>query len=227
VIIIDNRISSQAKKKLSSFGDLMELKTDGITYEAISGHPDIFFCQSPGKLFVCPEFSATLFDQLNQHNIDFIKANCRSDRNIHHQRITMPLQLQRILSIISVIPTLQLPARSMICSRFHVDQGYCRCNLLPLKDDHFITSDMGIYKVLKGLHLFIHYIDPMEFCSKASPTASSEVAAGIWKDKVFINGSLKAFHEGEKVRKLLEDLSYEIVELTDWSTDGCGEHFVY
>ena len=215
LIIIDNRISSQAKKKLSSFGDLMELKTDGITYEAISGHPDIFFCQSPGKLFVAPNFPQHYFDQLNQHHIDFIKGELpvgpEYPSSAHYNAVATSTYLIHNFRHTDFTITRTLDDLQPV----HVDQGYCRCNLLPLKDDHFITSDMGIYKVLKGLHLFIHYIDPDGILLEGFPHGFFGGCCGVWKDKVFINGSLKAFHEGEKVRKLLEDLSYEIVELTE------------
>ena len=45
---------------------------------------------------------------------------------------------------------------------------------------------------------------------------------GIWKDKVFINGSLDHFPEGEKVRQYLKDLGYEVVELYDGPLTDAG-----
>ena len=150
LIIIDNRISSQAKKKLSSFGDLMELKTDGITYEAISGHPDIFFCQSPGKLFVALNLPQHYFDQLNQHNIDYIKGELpvgpEYPSSARYNAVATSTYLIHNFRHTDFIITRTLDDLQPV----HVDQGYCRCNLLPLKDDHFITSDEGIFKVLKG-----------------------------------------------------------------------------
>ncbi len=72
LIIIDQKISASAKEILSSYGELMELATKGITYPAISGHPDIFFCQSPDKLIVAPNLPQKYFDQLNDHKINYI-----------------------------------------------------------------------------------------------------------------------------------------------------------
>jgi hypothetical protein len=66
LIIIDHKISVSAKEILSSYGELMELATEGITYPAISGHPDIFFCQVPGKLIVAPNLPEKYFDQLDR-----------------------------------------------------------------------------------------------------------------------------------------------------------------
>jgi hypothetical protein len=146
LIIVDNKISKEAKHTLSFYGELMELATEGITYPAISGHPDIFFCQLPGKLFVAPNLPEPYFEKLEEHQIDYIKgelpvgpeypasarynAVATSKFFIHNLRLTDPVITRVTKDLISV----------------HVDQGYCRCNLLALKDDHFITSDKGIYK---------------------------------------------------------------------------------
>ena len=74
LIIVDNKLSNGAKKTLSSFGELMELATEGITYPAISGHPDIFFCSLPDTLIVAPNLPKHYFDKLEKHQIDYIKG---------------------------------------------------------------------------------------------------------------------------------------------------------
>ena len=96
----------------------------------------------------------------------------------------------------------------------HVDQGYCRCNLLPLKDDCFITSDEGIYKVsrdsisetpsrrsISEIHL---NVSPQDILLEGFPHGFFGGCCGVWEDKVFINGSLEFLQEGEKVREFLE-----------------------
>jgi hypothetical protein len=102
----------------------------------------------------------------------------------------------------------------------HVDQGYCRCNLLPLKDDHFITSDIGIFKVLQGLrpeptglHPYVLYVSPNDILLEGFPHGFFGGCCGVWENKVFINGSLDHFSNGEAVRKYLDKLEYEIIEL--------------
>ena len=72
LIIIDDKMSPKAKEKLASYGELMELKTEGITYPAISGHPDIFFCHAPGKLIVAPNLPKHYFNRLRDLKIDHI-----------------------------------------------------------------------------------------------------------------------------------------------------------
>ena len=146
LIIVDNKISNEAKTTLSSYGELMELATEGITYPPISGHPDIFFCQLPDTLIVAPNLPKTYFDQLDNHRINYItgelpvgpkypssaryNAVATSEFFIHNLRHTDPVITRTAKDLFPI----------------HIDQGYCRCNLLPLRDDHFITSDKGLYK---------------------------------------------------------------------------------
>ncbi len=54
IIIADNRIPQLAKKKLEAYGDIVLLETKGITYDAISNHPDIFFCKINDVLIIAP-----------------------------------------------------------------------------------------------------------------------------------------------------------------------------
>jgi len=215
LIIIDQKISPKGKQKLATFGEIMELATESVTYPPISGHPDIYFCQSPDKLIIAPNLPKQYFDQLKEHNIDFISGefpvgqkypasaryNAVATENylIHNFRHT-DFMITRALEDLTPV---------------HVDQGYCRCNLLPLKEDHFITSDKGIYKVLKNLHLDVFYASADDILLDGFPHGFFGGCCGVWEDKVFINGSLKSLPEGEKVRKFLEDLNYFIVELTD------------
>ena len=225
LIIVDHKISGEAKGKLSTHGDLMELKTEGITYPAISGHPDIFFCQAPGKLIVAPNLPGLYFDQLRDHNVDYITgelpvgpeypASARynavaTDKYLIHNFRHTDFMITRTLEDLHPI---------------NVDQGYCRCNLLPLKDDHFITSDQGFFKVLKQRNLDVLIVSPEGIKLAGFPHGFFGGGCGVWDDKVFINGSLKFYKEGEKVRDFLKELDYEILELMQGPLVDIGSIF--
>jgi len=226
LIIVDRKISPEAKEKLAVYGDLLELATKGITYQAISGHPDIFFCQSPDKLIVAPNLPEHYFDILDEHRVNYItgefpvgqeypasaRYNAVATGNylIHNFRHT-DFMITRALEDLHPV---------------HVDQGYCRCNLLPLKDDHFITSDKGIFKVLQRLHLRdsisetpsqrLHLnVSPEGILLEGFPHGFFGGCCGVWEDIVFINGSLKFYKDGEKVRDFLKELNFEIIELKE------------
>lgn len=200
---------------MSICGDLLQLETGGITYPAISGHPDIFFCQAPGHLIVAPNLPEPYFRQLESYSMRYIvgelpvgaeyPASARyntvaTDRLLIHNFRHTDFMITRTFDDLHPV---------------HVDQGYCRCNLLPLKEGHFITSDKGIYKVLKGLHPDGVLVSPENILLPGFPHGFFGGCCGIWEDRVFINGSLDHFPEGEKVRQYLEDLGYGIVELNN------------
>ncbi len=242
LIIVDNKISKGAKKILSSYGELMELATEGITYPAISGHPDIFFCQSPEHLIVAPNLPKRYFDILEEHQIDYItgefpvgpeypasaryNAVATSKYLIHNFRHT-DFMITRTLEDLDPV---------------HVDQGYCRCNLLPLKDDHFITSDQSIYKVQSSMlkvqssktnpHSTFNiqpstllYVSTEDILLEGFPHGFFGGCCGVFEDKVFINGSLRFYKDGEKVREFLNNLNYKILELNNGPLVDIGSIF--
>jgi len=225
LIIVDHKILPETKEKLSFYGELLELKTEGITYPAISDHPDIFICQSAGKLIVAPNLPEEHLTKLKSYFPDVItgefpvgkeypatsryNAVATPDHLIHNFRHT-DFMITRTLEDLRPI---------------HVDQGYCRCNLLPLKDDHFITSDEGIYKVLSRNNMDVLYVSPEGIHLEGFPNGFFGGCCGVWENKVFVNGSLNHFQEREKVRNYLGNLGYEIVELYDGPLEDCGGIF--
>ncbi len=54
MIIVDKKLDIKMKDKLQEMDEVYQLETCGITYEAISGHPDIFFCKTDKGLISAP-----------------------------------------------------------------------------------------------------------------------------------------------------------------------------
>jgi len=103
----------------------------------------------------------------------------------------------------------------LIKTAIHVNQAYTRCNLLPLKNNNFITSDKGIYSALTAYNLNVLYVNPKSILLPGFKNGFFGGACGTYKDQFFVIGSLASFMESEKVRILLHDLGYQIVELYD------------
>jgi len=215
LVIIDDKLSPEAKEKLASYGDLMELKTEGITYPAISGHPDIFFCQAPGKLIVAPNLPKHYFDQLAAHKIDFITGElpvgAEYPASARYNAVATEKYLIHNFRHTDFMITRTLEDLHPV----HVDQGYCRCNLLPLKDDHFITTDGGILKGLQPLGLQPLGLQPFGILLEGFPNGFFGGCCGVWEDKVFINGSLRMYGDGKKTEDFLKNLGYQIIQLYD------------
>lgn len=239
IIIVDKKISLRAKERLSSYGELLELKTDGITYPAISGHPDIFMCQSIYALIVAAnlpdEFLIKLKKTSAKITIGEFPVEKEYPASSHYNAVATPKYLIHNFRHTDFMITRTLEDLHPV----HVDQGYCRCNLLPLKDDHFITSDAGIFKVLQGLHPeptglhptsaglhpYLLYVSPNDILLEGFPHGFFGGCCGVWENKVFLNGSLSFYKDGDKVKDFLGKLGYVIIELYNGPLMDCGSIF--
>ncbi len=215
LIIIDKKIPEQAKIKLREYGHLLELETSGITYEAISGHPDVFFHQCPAGLIAAPNLPAKFKEELNSYGIEVIEGEQNVGEkypasSAYNAVSTHRLLIHNFRNTDSVITRLNEDT-----DLIHVDQGYTRCNLLALDDDHFITSDDKIQRVLGRFEKDCLYTDPAGIILEGFKHGFIGGCCGILDNKVFIIGSLNKYAEGEKLKTYLEAQKMPIVELYD------------
>jgi hypothetical protein len=215
LILADKRIPSKAQKSLAGYGEVIPFSSEGITYPAISCHPDIFFCQMNNELIVTPNVPEKFKTILMKNNISFLEGELPvgikyPDTARYNAVCTEKYLIHNFRHTDSVI-TDHADDRELV----HVDQGYTRCNLLALKEDHFITSDSGISRVLTRYGLNHLYVDPSDIILPRMNHGFFGGACGVHENKVFILCNLDHFKEGEKVRDFLQLLSYEIVELYD------------
>jgi hypothetical protein len=227
LIIGDARWPETAKKNLSRYGDFIPFATKNIVYDAISGHPDIFFCQHKDTLVVAPNLPEKYFRLLQEHHIPFItgklpvggtypqtaayNALVTNKYLIHNPKITDPVIREKFST------------KKLIA----VKQGYVRCNLFALDDDIFITSDKDIEKALRKENLEVHYFSPEGIRLSGYPNGFIGGCLGQYKKTVFIAGAIKGYPEGRNVAALLKNLGYTIKELYNgpWQ-DGGGILFL-
>jgi hypothetical protein len=107
--------------------------------------------------------------------------------------------------------------------KVNVSQGYTRCNMAWLKNDHYVTSDKGIDKELHNKGLEGLCVDPAGILLPGFPNGFIGGTIGTLGTTIFLTGSLSCFPQGEILRKYLESLDYEITELYDGPLiDGGG-----
>ena len=215
MIIIDRKIPLQAKETLSEIDSLLEIETSGIVYEAISGHPDIFFTKIGDQLIVSPSLPEKYLLEMDKAGIKYIigeeflgdkypatvKYNCVEGDNflIHNFRYT-DASITRICEDHDLI---------------QVDQGYTRCNLIALGANKFITSDKGIEKTLLRYELKVFYQNPDNIVLPGHKYGFIGGCAGIKENQIFFIGKLEFLSEGEEFRHFIEDAGLTIVELCD------------
>jgi hypothetical protein len=215
MIIIVKKAPPAAKEKLAVFGELLELETSGITYPAISGHPDIFFCQTPDGLIVAPNLPEGYFSLLNRYGIQY-----RRGKTAVGKAYPQTAPYNAVVTSKYLIHNLKLsdPVLLKACeglTPIHVNQGYTRCNLLALNENLFVSSDKGICNTLLDHDLHCHYFPPHEIKLEGFSNGFLGGACGIWDQKLLVCGSLRHHSGGNAFRKIIEDESYETIELVD------------
>jgi len=227
LIIIDNKLPGKAKKKLAEYGNLMELQTSGIVYEAVSGHPDIFFHHTGDQWIIAPNLPREYFDILDKHGVKYV---------IGEQDVGEKYPATSIYNAVSVGNLLIHNFRntdSMItrtledADLIHVDQGYTRCNLLAINEENFITSDHGIERVLKRFGKDCLYVDPTGIQLPGVRNGFFGGCCGVYDGNIFIIGSLAHYPDGKIVHDYIINKGGRIIELFPGPLfDGGGIFFI-
>lgn len=216
LILGDARIPEQAKQSLFKLGTYIPVLTAGITYESISGHPDIFFCLGDDyQLIVAPNIPKDYLMILKRYNVSFRMGNLpvgdeypetarynavvTEDYLIHNEQVTDE-NLKQFFGKKKNI---------------HVNQAYTRCNLVPLRNGKFITSDEGIFKILKSNNLDIEYFSPEGIILPGFEHGflGGTMGIGLFDEKIFLLGQLESYPEGERLGATLRQAGYDIIEL--------------
>ena len=213
VILANKNIPKQALQHLSAFGELILIQTKGIAYPAVAGHPDIFLCQVDDVLVMAPNAPKAFKTQLPKRNLHWREGS--EDVGYKYPktaRYNCVVTQRFLIGNINIIDKkiLEVASGKEI---IHVSQGYTRCNLLPLAEKRFITSDKGIEKALIEKDLEVLYVNPEGIQLPGFDHGFIGGCCGISGNKVFIVGSLNHYPEGIKIREFLA--GYEIIELYD------------
>ncbi len=216
LIIIDKRAPDEAKQNLADYGSLVEFETDGIVYEAISGHTDIFFCQTPEVLIVAPNTPNYFIDILISNKINFKKGF-----NKLGEKYPETSSYNALVTADYLIHNLKTTDKEIINAtqnkvHVQVNQSYTKCNLLEIAENRYITSDMGIYKSLNGkISSEILFVNPVQIELSGYKNGFIGGCCGVYKNNLFMTGNLKHFNEGDKIRKFVEKAGVNLIELCD------------
>lgn len=213
--IVSKDISSEAHHILKKFDEVILFETHNITYSAISNHPDIFFTLlGNSTLAYAPNTPQRYIDLLKKKGINLIKGvkpvgKLYPETALYNACITSTHIIHN-LNYTDTSITGFLKGHQTI----HVNQGYTRCNLLPLSNNSFITSDTGISTSLQQLALKTLLINPGNITLKGFKNGFFGGCCGIQKNKLFINGSLKHLSEFKHINTFMSNIPLNIIELT-------------
>ncbi len=225
--LIDSRAPAQAKENLSRRCDIVEFHTQGITYEAVCGHPDLFFCKLGDSLITAPNLPESYLMTLRDKGIElFNGASLVGDRYPESACYAAVATAGYLVHRLNITDHRILEAASGL-ERISVTQGYTRCSLLPLDRGRFISSDAGITAALMQRGLDVLHVENRNIALPGFSSGFFGGACGFFEGKVYVNGSLDCFPDGERVRGRLDGWGYEIIELADLPLfDGGGILFL-
>lgn len=227
LIIVDKRIPEPAKLNLQKYGHLLEFETRGITYEAISGHPDIFFTQIGRRLVVAANLPDHYLKILRNYNVVVelgqrcvemtypgsarYNAIAKDDLLVHNTNITDG-KITEAASTRKIV---------------HVNQGYTRCNLIFLSDHHAVTSDKNIQQTLLKMDIETLFFRPQGIELPGFDNGFFGGTCGMCDKKLFLAGNPDYHPDGKDLRSFASIAGIEIVSLCNKPLfDGGGIFFV-
>jgi hypothetical protein len=211
LILVDKKIPSQALKKLSGYGQVVLFETKGITYDAISGHPDVFFCQTPDLLIVAPNTPQKYINIFEDNNVKFTFGNNPIGAKYPHTACYNALVTDKYVIHSTDKTDKKVLELSKPKEVINVTQGYTRCNCVNVKGMYF-TSDMGIYKALQELCLRVTYVNPTNIILPGFENGFFGGCCGVLDNVLFICGDLNFLKQAD-LKKILKDSEIEFVEL--------------
>ena len=213
LILLDRKMPETAKEKLAAYGEIVEFATEGITYDAISGHPDIFFCPTPAGLIVAPNLPEKYFAILDQYKINYIKSSLPVGQEYPETAQYNSLVTNKFIFQNPAVSEPEIEKLNTELEIIPIKQGYVRCNLIALPNETFITSDRGIEKSLKQHKLEVLYVDST--CVKLDGFEHGFFggACGLFENTLFICGSLKYFKERSIIESYVKRSGVSIIEL--------------
>ena len=221
LIIIDKKLPDEVKNNLKNYGEIYELETSDIVYDAIAGHPDIFIFQNNNKLIIAPQTPLTLIDKFKEHNIDFVIG----DKTLGLKYpSTTPYNIANI-SDLFIGNNQYCDSKILELSKgkkwVQTKQSYARCNTLVLDSESVISSDHNLENRFKNTLL----INTKDIILEGFEYGFIGGCAGIYKKSVFFTGSLKAHSQGQLIRQFCEERGFSIIELSDGKLIDSGGMF--
>ncbi len=227
-IVCDSRLPDAMKSTLQNDYHILEFSAKNVVEEPLHGHPDIFLAQINEKLIIAPNSPKYIFDYLHTHSILYQmgKENVGfSYPEIAKYNVSAN---QNLILCNSTICDSEILNYSKNLEIINVKQGFCRCSTLILEEDVFITSDQGIFKVLKNRNLEVHYFSDTNIFLPGYRHGLLGGCLGIDKEsrRVVVSGSLDTLENGNELRLMLQNLAYDVLELGNKCLLDVGGFFI-
>lgn len=225
MIIASERIPAEALSRLHKIGEILLIPPMKHVYPAISSHPDIFICQTPKGLVVDPVLSGSITDKLLSVKTPVINGRRSAGASYPQTAIYNAVATEDVLmhNLQHTDPAiLELYHQNQ---RLMVQQGYCRCNTVALPNGGFLVSDRGIEKSLLAAGKQVLFVHPGKILLKGFQHGFFGGACGIYKNTVYICGSLAYLDNGDNLAEFAAGFGFNFQELYQGPVIDIGSLF--
>jgi hypothetical protein len=206
---VDYRITKEELLSLSwlNINPILIPKCNDV-YEAIDGHPDIQLNvlknNSFNKVIIQKNISEEFKKILKLNDINYIVSKKSLSNTYPEDIILNSLILENYF-----IHTLKYSDENLLNSQslkiqINVPQGYTKCSILPVREKALITSDKGIFKVLKNYNFDILLLPPGDILL---PSLNYGFIGGVGgmisNNKMAFFGDLDSYKWGSEIKKFL------------------------
>lgn len=227
LIIVDAKIPAMAKEALSAMGQLLELTTEGIVYPAISGHPDIFFCRVGQELVTAPNLPDRYFETLSAHGIKVLRGEQHLGKQYPATAKYNAVATRNYLIHPPVITDQTIKNLCINKKILAVKQGYTRCNLMMVGEEHALISDAGIERVLNQAGIKTFFVDPGTVRLPDFGHGFFGGCCGFWMDTVYVLAGRGSIAQSAEIEAFAAAAGCRIRWLTNQMPfDGGGIFFV-
>jgi hypothetical protein len=223
--IVSQHIYAEALRSLERLDQVVLFATKGVTYPAISMHPDIFFCQVDDLLLASEAVPEHILRKITDAGVTLEVVPHKPGMKHPHSAIFNAVVTPKHLIHRTDITHISIKNRCAQKKPIHVNQAYTRCNLVTAGEDLWITSDRGIERALKTHGKSPLFIDPCQVILEGFPHGFFGGCCGIWESTLLVNGSLKHLREEKLLRKAAEMADLSILELANTPPTDIGGIF--
>lgn len=216
---VDYRISKEELLNLYSLKhDVILVPQCDLVYEAINGHPDIQMNilknNSESKVIVQNKIDNNFKKLLLDNNIKYIVS-----KNTLSNTYPGDIFLNALITDRYFIHNTKYTDENLLASQtdkiiISVPQGYTKCSILQVTENSLITSDKGIFNILKNYDFDILLVPPGDILL---PSLNYGFIGGVGglisNNKMAFFGDLSHYQYGDKVKDFLFKYDIEPIYL--------------
>lgn len=216
---VDYKISKEELSNLSSLNfNVVLVPKCNLVYEAINGHPDIQMNilknNSEFKVIIHNNSNINFKNFLFHNNIKYIVS-----KNTLSNTYPKDIFLNALITDKYFIHNTKYTDENLLTSQSNktiisVPQGYTKCSILPIRENALITSDKGIFNILKNYNFDILLVPCGDILL---PSLNYGFIGGVGgmisNNKMAFFGDLSYYQYGSEVKEFLYKYDIEPIYL--------------